>query len=1123
MIKSNAVFVAVLLAACLSAANAAAVGDTTAIIHGRLLTISDGVIEDGTLVLENGRIAAVGGPGTKVPAGAHIYDASGMTVYPGLIDIGTRIGLADPDDPSWPQVTAPTPAAMIADAIRPTDYVDVERRNGITHSVVSNGSASAIPGHSALVQLVDDPATIVMQRDTGLVVNFQALRKDGYPSTTFGLVGYMRQLLTRARELSSAGARPDPNNQRDLDAAAFIPHLEGNQPLMVYAATDHEVGVALDLAEAFGLKLILCGLTQIDQSIDRIAASGTPAVIGPLVDDPPAGERFDHVFRLPAKLAARGIPVSIATLDRLPQGSRSLPYEAGIAVAFGLSYADAMKAITLAPAQAFGVDQELGSLEVGKLASVVIADGDPLDVTTDVKQVFINGKAVPMSSRQTRLRDEYAGAATSVDDRIDAQIASSQAYRAVAGIASAQNAATPPVAVKRPHVLKDPFGHTRIDNYYWLRDDTRSNPEMLAYLKAENDYADAQLAASKPLEQALYREMSGRIAPSSNSAPYFRRGYWYYTRFQPGQEYPIHARRKGTMDAPEQVLLDGPAMGKESSNLLIEAVKASPDGKYLAWAEDRVGRLQFTIRVKEIATGRLLPDAIDGVVPMFEWSDDSKTLVYIKKDPKTLLTTALALHELGAPSSADREIYRETDPSFYINIKRTSDDNYICAVLFATISTENRCAPADNPAALTAVAAREPNFLYYADHVGGRWVIRTNWQAPNFRLMTMEDRDAAKGRAAWRDLIPGRADVAIEDFKPFDEFIAVTERAEGNQRIRLLTNGGKSTVIAADETAYSMKLTDNYQTDTPWVRYVYESLRTPRTTYEVNAGTGERRTIQTEEVPGYDKSQYVTERVWATARDGKRIPIAVLYKKGFHKDGTAALLQDAYGAYGYPYDPRFQTYPISLADRGMVFAIVGVRGGGEMGRSWYDGGRLLNKRNTFTDFIDATHWLVAHGYAAKDRVGAIGGSASGLLMGAITNMAPEDYRVVVALVPFVDIVTTMLDTSVPLTTVDYNEWGNPAASPELYDYMLSYSPYDNVTRRAAPAIYVSTGLWDSQVQYWEPTKWVAKLRAHNTGPNPIVLRINMEAGHGGKTGRFQHAESRTEYLGFALKQLGVTN
>lgn len=414
-----------LVALLLTFGSSAAVADTTAIVHGRLLTITGGVIEDGTLVLEKGRIAAVGGPATKVPAGAHIHDARGMTVYPGLIDIGSSIGLVDPDNMKPNPVAAPTPAAVVADAIKPMDYVGVERLNGITNSVVTNGYASAVPGHAALIQLIEDPAAIVLRRDSGLVLNLEALRKDGYPSTPFGAAGYVRQLLTRAQELASSGSRPDPKNQQDVDAAAFIPHLGRNKPLMVYATTDDDVGVALDLAEQFDLKLVLCGLTRIDRSIERLAASGMSAVVGPLAGDPPPGKRFDHVYRMPARLASRGIPVAIATLDRVPGGPRNLPYQAGIAAAFDLPHAEAMKAITLAPAQAFGVEKDLGSLEVGKLANVVVSDGDPLDVTTDVKQVFINGVSIPMSNRQTRLRDEYDHAASSMEGRIDAEISAS--------------------------------------------------------------------------------------------------------------------------------------------------------------------------------------------------------------------------------------------------------------------------------------------------------------------------------------------------------------------------------------------------------------------------------------------------------------------------------------------------------------------------------------------------------------------------------------------------------------------------------------------------------------------------------------------------------------------------
>jgi oligopeptidase B len=419
------------------------------------------------------------------------------------------------------------------------------------------------------------------------------------------------------------------------------------------------------------------------------------------------------------------------------------------------------------------------------------------------------------------------------------------------------------------------------------------------------------------------------------------------------------------------------------------------------------------------------------------------------------------------------------------------------------------------------LAPREREFRYDADHVGNRWIIRTDWNAKNYKLVEVGDADAAKGRSAWRDLVPHSADVFIESFQPFDSFIAIEERANGNKHIRLLGNDGKSSDVASDEPAYAMTIGDNPEVSSTSVRYSYDSLTTPSIIYEVDSRTGERTVVKRTPAPNYDASQYVTERVWATARDGTKIPVSLVYKKGFKKDGTAAMLQYAYGSYGASEDPEWSPSIVPMLDRGMVYALAHIRGGQEMGRAWYDAGHLLNKKNTFTDFIDVTRYLVSQGYAAKDRVAALGGSAGGLLMGAIANMAPEDYRVIIANVPFVDAVTTMLDASIPLTTNEYDEWGNPE-KPEYYDYILSYSPYDNVAHKAYPAMFVTTGLWDSQVQYYEPTKWVAKLRATKADNNPLILRVNMEAGHGGKSGRFRQYRSRAEYYAFMLEQLGVT-
>ncbi len=686
----------------------------------------------------------------------------------------------------------------------------------------------------------------------------------------------------------------------------------------------------------------------------------------------------------------------------------------------------------------------------------------------------------------------------------------------------------PPDVARKPHVVRAPFGATREDPYYWLRDDTRKDAAMLAYLEAENAYVDTVMAPLAPLQETLYEEIVGRIKQDDSSVPYRERGFWYYTRYETGQDYPIHARRPDVVGhydeaASEEVLLDVNAMARGKDYFSVGDYDVTPDNSILAWAEDDVGRRQYTIRFRNLATGETYPDVITGVSPNLVWADDNRTVFYVENDPETLLTKRVRKHVLGTPVADDPLVYEELDDSFYMGIDRTRDDRFICISVGSTVSSEMRCAPAADPREFTVFAPRERDVEYQADHLGDRWVIRTNAPgadgkpAANFKLATAPT--DATSRAQWTDLVPHRDDVFIEDYDLFDTFIAIGERSGGLERIRLLKADGEE-YVAADEPAYSMGLDVNSEPDTPWLRYSYTSLTTPATTYEVNTATGERRLLKQQPVIGYDPSQYTTERLWATARDGTKIPVSIVYRKGFRKDGTAALLQYAYGSYGYSMDPGFNLPVVSLLDRGMAYAIAHIRGGQEMGRAWYDQGKLLHKKNTFTDFIDVTDFLVAEGYAEKDRVAAYGGSAGGLLMGAVANMAPDRYRVILSQVPFVDVVTTMLDPSIPLTTNEYDEWGNPEQR-EYYDYMLSYSPYDNLVAQAYPAMFVGTGLWDSQVQYWEPAKYVAKLRDVDTGGRTILFRTNMDAGHGGKSGRFRRYRELAEMYAFALDQLGV--
>jgi len=679
-----------------------------------------------------------------------------------------------------------------------------------------------------------------------------------------------------------------------------------------------------------------------------------------------------------------------------------------------------------------------------------------------------------------------------------------------------------PRAAKKAHQVPSPNG-AREDAYYWLRDDTRKNPEMLAYLKAENAYADAVLKPLQPLEKRLYEETLSHIKQDDTSVPYRDDGYWYQTKFATGADYPTVVRRKGTQTAPEEMLFDQPAMAKGHNFFQIGDWSVSPDNRLVAWTEDVVGRRQFVLKVKDIASGRILEQGVPNVEGDVIWAGDNRTLFYVEKDPVTLLSKRVKAHVVGTPASADRRVYEEADDSFYIAVNRTSDRKYVCIVEQSTVSDEQRCAPAMAPTHFTVVAPRSREFRYTADHIGSRWIIRTNRDgATNYKLVTVADAQAPRGPAAWRDLVPASTTTFIENFQPFVGFTAIEQRSDGNKQLRILTDAGKSVPVTGEEPAFTMALGTNEEIATPWVRYTYSSLVTPTTTIEVNARTGEHRTLKVAPVPGYAKANYVTERVWATARDGTKVPVSLVHRTDVKRDGTAPLFQYAYGSYGISTDPAFQPGLLPLLDRGLVYAIAHIRGGQEMGRQWYDDGHLLNKKNSFTDFVDVTRYLVAQKYAAPGRVAAMGGSAGGLLMGGVANLAPQDYALIIAQVPFVDVVTTMLDPTIPLTTNEYDEWGNPA-DKKYYDYMLSYSPYDNVQAKAYPAMYVGTGLWDSQVQYFEPAKWVARLRELKTDSNPLIFRVNMEAGHGGKSGRYERYKQAAEWQAFMLDRLKVAD
>lgn len=677
----------------------------------------------------------------------------------------------------------------------------------------------------------------------------------------------------------------------------------------------------------------------------------------------------------------------------------------------------------------------------------------------------------------------------------------------------------PPIAAVHRFDVQSPNG-IRADNYYWLRDDTRKRPEVLAYLNAENAYYATMTAHTTALEDKLYTEMIARLKPDDASVPAKNKHFFYYTRFIPDQEYPIHARRPVGTHAPEQILLDGNALAANHDFFQIGATAVSPNEHLLAYAVDITGRRQYMIAFKDLKTGKALPDSIPGTSASMAWADDNKTLFYVEKDPITLLTVRVRRHVLGSNQARDPVVYEERDHSYYIGVSRSGDDKYIVLDEQSTLSSEVRFIRANRlHERFQVLAPREHAMEYHADHIDHRWIVRTNWNAKNFRIMQVVDARVGS-KQHWRDVVPAKPGVTIGEFALFRDYLAVDERSDGLQRIQIRPwHGGKNYFVATNDADYTASIGDNREQDTDTLRYDYSSLITPISVYDLDMKTGQRTLRKREEVlGGYDPANYIARRIWVTARDGARIPVSLLYRKDFKRDGSAPLYQYGYGAYGISIDPHFSSPRFSLVDRGFVYAIAHVRGGGEMGRAWYEDGKLLHKKNTFTDFIDVSEYLVKYGYAAKDKVFAEGGSAGGLLMGAIANMASDTYRGIVAHVPFVDVVTTMLDDSIPLTTNEFDEWGNPQETV-FYNYMLAYSPYDNVRAHAYPAMLVTTGLWDSQVQYYEPTKWVAKLRATKTDKHLLLLKVNMDAGHGGKSGRYRRYREVAEEFAFILDQL----
>ena len=681
----------------------------------------------------------------------------------------------------------------------------------------------------------------------------------------------------------------------------------------------------------------------------------------------------------------------------------------------------------------------------------------------------------------------------------------------------------PPMARCGAHTVVSPHGD-RSDPYYWLRDDERKDPEVLAYLHAENAYHAQHLAAANKLEDKVYGEIVARLKQDDSTVPYRKNGYWYYIRFEPDREHPIFARRKAMSGAPEEVMLDANELSAGHDYYQIGEIDVSPDAQWLAYCEDTVGRRRYTLKFKNLSTGATLPDQIADVEPDLAWANDNRTLLYVEKDPETLLGLYVKRHVLGSDPRQDRLLFEQKDKSLYTGVSKSKSDRFIFIHMDGTLTSEWHYAEADDPdLVFKVVQTLRSGHEYEVEHLDDRFIIRTNWQARNFRLISVPIGRESELQQ-WQDVIAHREDTFIEEFDVFTNFLVLSVRAGGLRKLAvqaLTPPGAPLFFIASDEPAYTTSISANPELDTDLLRYTYSSLATPATVYDYDMRTGEKTLLKRDPVlGGFDPSRYRTEFLFAPGRDRQQIPVSLIYRSDLAQDGTAPMLQYAYGSYGFSMDPGFASARFSLIDRGFVYAIAHIRGGQEMGRTWYDDGRLLKKKNSFNDFVDVTRFLVARGHAARDKVFAMGGSAGGLLMGAIANTSPGDYRGIVAQVPFVDTVTTMLDDSIPLTTNEYDEWGDPA-DPAFYEYMLSYSPYDNVRAQSYPAMLVTTGLWDSQVQYYEPAKWVAKLRALKTDDNALLLHVDMDAGHGGKSGRFQrYRETAMEYA-FILNELGI--
>lgn len=677
----------------------------------------------------------------------------------------------------------------------------------------------------------------------------------------------------------------------------------------------------------------------------------------------------------------------------------------------------------------------------------------------------------------------------------------------------------PPQAKK---VLKEltRHGHTRVDEYYWLNQ--RENPEVIAYLQAENAYTDAVMKPAAQLCERLYQEMVGRMQQTDMSVPYFENGYWYYTRFEKGKNYPVYCRKKKSLKGAEQVMLDGNRMAAGKKYFQIGSFAVSPDNATLAYSVDNVSRRQYRLRFRSLKTGREYPEEIKMTAGSMAWARDSRTVFYPLIDPGTLRSFQVNRHQLGTPADRDAVVYTEKDETFDVRIELSRSRQYLLLSSGSTLSDEYRFLDASRPAGEFKLFQERVRGLEYSiDHLNGRFYILTNDGAVNFKLM--EAVPEKTGRESWTELIAHRPDILLQGFELFSNYLVLSERRSGLTRIRVIPWGEKEGYgIDFPEQTYMAYPSFTAEAATDLMRFTYTSLTTPSSVYEFNMKTRKQLLLKRQEVlGGYKPELYQSERLLAPAYDGTLVPVSLVYRKDTAQSAGTPLLLYGYGSYGASTDPTFNSARLSLLDRGFIYAIAHVRGGQEMGRSWYDDGKLFKKMNTFTDFISCAEYLVRHGYTSPEKLFASGGSAGGLLMGAVVNLRPDLFKGVIAAVPFVDVVTTMLDPSIPLTTGEYDEWGDPNRA-DFYEYMLSYSPYDNVRPKAYPAMLVTTGLHDSQVQYFEPAKWVARLRALKTDNHILLLRINMEAGHGGASGRFERLREVALQYAFLLGLAGIS-